>query len=91
MTPDQRNAVLLALLDDPDHQVMYRQSASFHHGIDQLVAMLPAFVQGLALQATAADHELEARALAMRLRPLGSVGPWPAAVDDIPPDNHQET
>jgi hypothetical protein len=43
------------LLKNPTHRALYLNSPSFHSGIDVLVNMLPAWVEGMANQAIKMD------------------------------------
>ena len=70
MTGDQRRAVVDALLEDePDQARLYRTSTTFRHGVDQMVAMLPLFLAGLAAQAQAADADARMRTMTMTYDP----------------------
>lgn len=51
---EQWDSALLAGLVGPHHD-LYANSASFHYAIDQLRAMLPAMVSGLATTSAQAD------------------------------------
>lgn len=49
--------VLNQILDTQALRQQYHQSAAFHYGVDQLVAMLPAFVAGISALSVGIDEE----------------------------------
>lgn len=70
MTPQQRRSVVDALLsDEPDQARLYRTSPTFRQGVDQMVAMLPLFLAGLAGQASAADADARMRMVSVTYDP----------------------
>jgi len=67
MKSNARWAIVNALLqDDPERQALYRNSATFKAGLDQLVAFLPLFVHGLAAEAERTDERLASLQASLR-------------------------
>lgn len=71
MPSDPRTeAALLHGLVPPDLQELYQTSPTFHFAIRELIAMLPAMVIGLSIEARNTDGRLAALAEVARTAPL---------------------
>ncbi len=57
MNSNHRHALVSGLIGD-EHAHLYSTSASFKAGIDTLVLMLPAMIDGLASQANTNDEKI---------------------------------
>lgn len=69
--PSSRAREIVVALVGPEHRQRYTMSPSFRQAVDTLVAMLPAWVDGLAAQSDEADRRIAAAAEALARSPIG--------------------
>ena len=79
-----------ALLEEK-HSDLYRNNATFYHGLNTLCALLPSMVDGLALRADEDERDRLAMQKLLEMQPAGPASAWfmprqPLYCDD--PDTH---